>query len=154
MFMGLYRFSPINDEEAFKKVFYYIADELDKLSNKLFNKSLPITTLKIFAHYPEEYDNLSKLLLNMGTKSSYSSATSLYIDREEKINNFLIKLFGVRITDPYRLQVGCGDFEIENFEEFKNENIDKSPFIRTFREDMLEIWHPDFDVLGYIIPKI
>ncbi|OGG03278.1 hypothetical protein A2W14_00360 [Candidatus Gottesmanbacteria bacterium RBG_16_37_8] len=148
----LYRFSPIENEADIRKVWSYLVLELNKLSNEIFRHSLPITTLKIFPHYPKEYEFLYKLLSKMGPKSTYSSKTSLYIEREEKINDYNIKYFGIRIVDPYRLQVGCGDYEIENFAAIKKLHLNKSSYVRSFRENMLEVWHPDYDVLGYVIP--
>jgi hypothetical protein len=71
----------------------------------------------------------------------------------EKIKEYDIKYLGVRIVDPYRLHVGCGDYEIENFEEFKKQNTGTSQFIRNFNNDIIELWHPDFDVLGYVNPR-
>ncbi|HVZ12731.1 MAG TPA: hypothetical protein VG965_06910 [Patescibacteria group bacterium] len=51
------------------------------------------------------------------------------------------------------MQVGCGDYEIDSFQKFKEKYAGKSSFIRDFRHDMLEVWHPDFDILGYVIPS-
>ncbi len=61
---------------------------------------------------------------------------------------------GIRVVDPYRMHVGCGDFEIKNFEEYKKKKLGTSEYIREFTDDMIEIWHPDFDVLGYIVPEL
>ncbi len=148
---NLYRFSPIESEESFRKVLEYLTIELERLSQELLKKSLPINTLKVFAHHPEEYDYLHKLVSEMGPESSLSSDTSLYVEVNLKINGHDIKHLGVRIVDPYRLQVGCGDFEIGNIEKFKREHTDRSPFIRSFRENMVELWHPNHDVLGYAV---
>jgi hypothetical protein len=90
----------------------------------------------------------------MGSKASFSSVSSLYVKVNRKIGESEINYLGVRIVDPYRLHVGCGDYEISNFEEFKEKHMESSPFIRSLREDMLELWHPDFDVLGYVVPAI
>lgn len=147
-----YRFSPINNESTFEQVLNYLASELGKLSEKLLDQKFPITTLKIFSHYFEEYDYLYKLLSKMGPKSDFSSETSFYVQVNKRIENYDIKYLGVRVVDPYRLQVGCGDYEIDNFNQFKNEYMNKSPFIRGFDKDMIELWHPDIDVLGYVIP--
>jgi len=114
--------------------------ELEKLSLKLFNQALPINTLKIFAHYLDEYDYLHELVSNMGPKAAFSSKTSLYAQVNEKIQAYSIEYIGVRAVDPYRLHVGCGDFEIDNFAEFKETHVNKSPFIRVFSEDILEIF--------------
>lgn len=151
---SIYHFSPIKDEKGFEEVLSYLVEELDKLANKLFGRSLPITTLKVFPHYQEEYEYLYDLLSKLGSKASFSSDTSLYVQVNKQIKECGIKYLGVRIVDPYRMQVGCGDYEIENFEEFKKQYLGTSPFIRSFRDDMLELWHPDFDVLGYIVPVL
>ncbi|HWA52249.1 MAG TPA: hypothetical protein VG895_04295 [Patescibacteria group bacterium] len=150
----IYPFSPIKNEKDLNKALEYITSELEKLSLEIFQEKLPITTLKIFPHYFDEYDYLYDLISKKGPREPFSSETSLYIKVQEKILNYNINYLGVRIVDPYRLQVGCGDYEIDNFQEFKNKWKDKSPFIRNFKEDMIEIWHPDFDVLGYVIPKL
>lgn len=145
-----YRFSPIKDTQAFDQALIYITGELEKLSKELLGKDLPITTLKVFPHYPEEYDYLYKHIQSLGLAASFNSETSYYAKVDRKILGHDIKFIGVRIVDPYRLHVGCGDYKVEDLEKFKKE-INPSPFIRSFREDMLELWHPDFDVLGYIV---
>lgn len=151
---NLYHFSPIESEKDLSQVWNYLTSELEKLSRELLFQSLPITTLKVFAHYPEEYYYLYNLISEMGPKASFSSDTSLYVQADKKINGQNIKYLGVRIVDPYRLHVGCGDYELESFEQFKKRNTNTSQFVRSFRDDMVELWHPDFDVLGYVVPVI
>ena len=126
----LYRFSPIKDVETVDKVFQYLTLELEKLSLKIFKEKFPIDTLKIFAHYPEEYDFLYSLISKMGTKSDYSSDTSFYVNVDKKIKGYQIKLLGLRIVDPYRMQVGCGDYEVGNFQEIKEKNLSSTIYVR------------------------
>jgi len=152
--MKLYRFSPIDNEEMLEKALDYIVSEMDKLSQKFFRESLPITTLKIFPHYPEEYSYLHDLVTKLGPKASFSSQTSLYVRDKRVIRGHNIEYLGVRIVDPYRLQVGCGDWEINNFEEFKTKHLGKTSFVREFADDMMEVWHSDFDVLGYVVTPL
>jgi hypothetical protein len=152
--MNIYKFSPIKSEKELFETYKYIAEELEKLSQKVFGKTLPITTLKVFPHYPEEYDFLYKLVSDMGTPATFNSESSYYSKVKKEINGINIDYLGVRIVDPYRLHVGCGDYEIEDFDEFKKQFLGKSPFIRQFSDkEMIEVWHPDFDILGYVIPK-
>ena len=151
----LYRFSPIKTEAELEEALTYITIQLEQLSLKLFNEKLPINTLKIFPHYFEEYDYLYNLITNLGPKALFSSASNYYAQVDRMINGYGIKYIGVKTVDPYRLHVGCGDYEIYNFEEFRKKQINKSKFIRDLKdEDMLEIWHPDFDILGYIVPTL
>lgn len=148
----LYRFSPIKDEKTFNAALEYITCELEKLSQKLFDEKLSITILNVFAHYPEEYKYLHTLVSQKGPKAQFSSESSLYVEHSQKIVDYTIEYLGVRIVDPYRMQVGCGDYEVDNFDEFKKKWLGKSDFIRQFSDDMIEIWHPDFDILGYVVP--
>ena len=149
----LYRFSPIKDEKELEQVLDYLTTELEKLSRKLFDHKLPITTLKIFSHYQDEYEYLHNLVIKMGPKASFSSETSTYVQVSKNIRGYDISYLGIRIVDPYRLHVGCGDYEIDNFDEFKKKYAGKTPCVRDFSDDMIEIWHPEYDVLGYVISK-
>ena len=151
----LYRFSPIQDEKALFSVYEYIAYKLEELSEKIFNTTLPITSLKIFSHYPKEYDYIRSIISKKGFEASFNSQTSYYVGVDKKIRNYNIKHLGVRVVDPYRLHVGCGDYECKDFHEFKERNIGKSEFVRLFNDkgDTLEVWHPDYDILGYVIPS-
>jgi len=152
--MNLYRFSPITNKDTFDKALLYITAELDDLSRKLFETSFPITTLKIFSHYPDEYEYLYTIVSQMGPQTAFSSETSLYVQVEKEIHAHNIQYVGVRIVDPYRLHVGCGDYEIPDFSDFKDKWSNKTPLVREFSDDMLEVWHPDFDVLGYVVSPL
>ena len=150
----LYRFSPITDEETFHKALEYLTIQLEELSQKILSEKLPISILKIFPHYPEEYSYLYNLIHAMGPEASFSSKESLYVNVHMYMRGHTITNLGVRFVDPYRMQVGCGDYEVENFETYRQEHL-LAPFVRDTKDstDMLEIWHPDFDVLGYVIQK-
>jgi len=151
---GIYRFSPIRTEGELTKVWAYLTAELEKLSMELLGKSLPINTLKVFAHYPDEEDFIHKIISEKGPKAAFSSNTSLYAEVDERIGGYDIKYLGIRKVDPYRLHVGCGDFEIEYFDEFKNRETGNSQFVRSIKDDMIELWHPNYDVLGYVVPML
>lgn len=152
---NIYRFSPIKDEKEFNTVLDYLVVEVEKLSQQLLNQKLPINTLKVFAHYPEEYKFLLNLVQKLGPPAPFNSETNYYAQVEKHIGNHKIDYIGVRVVDPYRMQVGCGDYEIPNFAEIKSHYADKSDFVRNLPDDdMLELWHPDFDVLGYVVPPL
>lgn len=151
----IYRFSPIQDKISLKKTWEYISIQLHKLAKEVLHEDLPVTYLKVFAHYPEEYNYLYDYLSKLGEPASFNSDKNFYVHSHQEINNNHIKFFGVRIVDPYRMQVGCGDYEVDDFTAYREKHLGKSPFIRDVKDstEMLEIWHPDFDVLGYVIPK-
>lgn len=151
---NLYRFSPIKNEEDLERVWEYITEQLEKLSQEILHEKLSVSILKVFPHYPNEYKYLYDAISNMGPQAKFSSKTSLYVEVSKEIMGNHISSLGIRFVDPYRMQVGCGDYEVDNFASYREKHID-SPFVRDAKDstDMLEIWHPDFDVLGYVIPK-
>ena len=154
--MQLYRFSPIQDEKTLETAWEYVIEELEKLSQKILGETLPISYLTLFSHYPDEYAFLHTYFSRLGPEASFSSERTLYVAVNKIIGTNNIRYMGVRNIDPYRMQVGYGDFETEKFLEYK-EKYASSPFVRDAvahdNTKMLEIWHPDFDVLGYVIPK-
>lgn len=147
----MYRFSPITSFQEFNNSLEYILSQLEELSFKTFGEKLPINTLKVFAHYPDEYKFLLDHVKTLGEPANFNSSTSFYSKVDKQINGYQIDYVGVRVVDPYRLHVGCGDYTIDNLNEKKNVLLEKAPYVREFNEEMLEVWNPDLDVLGYII---
>jgi hypothetical protein len=81
-------------------------------------------------------------------------STSIYVDSSFTIGDNHIENVGIRVPDPYRLQTGCVDFRVETPKDFikalpKNEYGYVRPF-PDMPDDYIELWHPDFDVAGYI----
>lgn len=156
--MQLYRFSPIENEEAALKALEHIGRGLRELSSLVLNEGLQINTLKIFAHYENEYKLLRQWVDSIGQAKDEGSPTSYYVepDKPMTVGDDPIEYVGIRVPDPYRAQVGCGDFVVSNYEDFKAKYLGKSPFIREVphqKYQMLELFHPDIDVLGYIVKE-
>lgn len=151
----------VDTEEAFEDALNYIAEKVGDLANRLLGERLPVPILKFFAHSDEEYQILETIVGHYGPKAKVSSGNSFYVE----VNNGLvvantpISLLGVRRPDMSRPQVGCGDYIVENFDEFTSKLHSEQPQFTQFVENahgskMLELRHPDFDVLGYVIkPK-
>jgi hypothetical protein len=156
--MKLYRFSPISTDKAANDSLEYIDEQLRKLSSLVLDEHLPVNTLKIFAHYADEYTFLKQWVDSLGENEDGGSSTSYYVKpaKPTVINNDPIEYVGIRVSDPYRAQVGCGDFVVGNFDEFKEKYLSKSDYIRAVphqKYEMLELFHPDIDVLGYIVKE-
>lgn len=154
--MKLYRFSPIQNEDECTKALEFIQVKLRELSKLVTEEDFSVNTLKIFAHYEDEYTYLRSWVDSIGIGEDNGSSTSYYVKPHEPtiINGDHIELVGVRVPDPYRSQVGCGDYVVANYDELKNKYLGRSPYIREIWKDtyhMLELFHPDFDVLGYIV---
>ena len=156
--MKIYRYSPIKSTETCLESLQYIDEKLRELSAVVLDEQLPINTLKIFAHYEDEYTFLRNWVDTLGKNEDEGSATSYYIKltKPMTVNDDPIEYVGIRVPDPYRSQVGCGDFVVDNFEEFKAKYVGKSSFVREVphqKYQMLELFHPDIDVLGYIVKE-
>lgn len=154
-----YKFSPIKDADELLSAVTYVVKEVGALSKQLIGSELPVSSVKIFAHYPDEYQTLKELLGTLG-EPTFETYTSMYVKLHNPItvSGQIVELLGIRIPDPYRSQVGCGDFAIEeSYGEFEKKHItsdDPSRFVRKavgHTLSMIEFWHPDSDVLGYIL---
>lgn len=154
-----YKFSPIKDIDALHGAATYVIKELGALSKQLLGSELKVSSVKLFAHYPEEYEDLKKILKSLG-EPTFETYTSSYVRLHKPIvvDGQTVELLGIRIPDPYRSHVGCGDFIIDdNFASFKKKYVlddDPTRFIRTavgHTLNMVELWRPDFDVLGYVL---
>lgn len=150
----LYAFSPITSKEQFDAALKHIVEKAQKLSEQLTGTKLPIATVKVFAHYPDEFQFMNSILEQYGNLSTIGRSTSIYVDSSLVVDGNQIKNVGIRVPDPYRLQTGCVDFRVENPKEFVN-SLPKNEhgYIRPFpdmQDDFIELWHPDIDIAGYI----
>lgn len=124
----------------------------------VLEEKLSINTLKLFAHYKDEYEFLLAWVNSLGVNEDEPSQTSYYVKPNQplKIQGEPVEFVGLRVPDPYRSQVGCGDYVVSNFAFFKHKYLGKSEFIREVTHpqyEMLELFHPDIDVLGYIVKE-
>ncbi len=153
--MQLYRFSPIKSAEEGFESLEYIDLKLKELSTLTLGESQPINTLKIFAHYEDEFLFLKGWVNTLG-KNDGTSTPSYYVktSKPTQVNDDLIDYIGIRTPDPYRSQVGCGDYVVDDYEAFKEKHLGNLPYLREIDHptyEMLELFHPDIDVLGYIV---
>lgn len=72
--MRIYRFSPIRSKRGLLEAIAYVARQDTRLCKAMVGASLPIKSLTIFAHYPEEYRRLVRVALAMGTKLTGGAA--------------------------------------------------------------------------------
>jgi hypothetical protein len=154
----LYRFSPITDEVRFNVAINYVLSETQKLCKEIIGKNLEFSGyLTIFSHNYDEFENLKRILLKIGKFESEHNSLYALLNKPIKTKYGEILRLRVRQPDPYRCQVGYGDFTVADYELFKKENLKKcAPYLREIvRPDMtmLEFWHPDFDVLAYIVKE-
>jgi len=152
--MKLYHFSPIKNEKELIKVIKYVAIQNSKLSKKIVGKSLPIKSLTVFSHYSSEFEKLVKILLKLGNPHNEHNGPRIILHIPVKVLGNSITHLRIRKPDPYRMQVGCSDFVVENYQNFKKVNLGKNKNLRLIKRqeyEYIEFFHPDFDVLGYVV---
>lgn len=155
--MQLYRFSPIKDEKQLREAVVYVADKTSELARKIIGKPLPISSLTIFAHYHDEFKNLSKIVQTLGNFVNENNGPRVVLHEPIKVGENMITHLRVRKPDPYRMQVGCNDFDVSDYDTFKNEHLPKHPdnlrLIKRVDYEMIEFFSPDYDILAYIVSK-
>lgn len=146
------------ETENISKVVSSVASKSSRLIEKTLGKRLPIAYLTIFAHGASEYDDLTKQAGELGGRSEANNGLNFLFRKPIETEAGTVSLIRVRQPDPYRSQIGCADFTIENYEEFKRIELPKHP------KNMRVIERPDFemieffdleknDVLAYIVSK-
>ena len=154
IFMSLYKFSPIMSEATLIEAVHYVIDQEALLSSKAINQVLPITYLTIFAHYMDEYDNLVKIIERLGDISDANNGIKSKLHSPIMAGNQEIRELRVRKPDPYRMQVGCCDFGIADYNAFKDGHLENNKNLRLIERpdyEMIEFFDPDLDVLAYIV---
>ena len=155
--MQLYRFSPIKEEKQLRGAIVYVAEKTSDLAKEVIDKTLPISSLTIFAHYSDEFEKLSGIVKTLGNFVNENNGPRVALREPIKVGENTIIHLRIRKPDSYRMQVGCNDFNVPDYETFKNENLSKYPnnlrLIKREDYEMVEFFHPDFDVLAYIVSK-
>ncbi len=153
--MKLYRFSPINSKEELLEAVNYAALKTTELCKKITGEEYPIATLTIFSHYPDEFERLKEAALSMGSLESENNGPYVRLNEPIQLPNNQLNLLRIRKPDPYRMQVGCCDFEVKNYQEFKDKYLDHhSNNLRVIERpeyEMIEFFDPDFDVMAYML---
>jgi hypothetical protein len=152
----LYRFTPKTEDEL-RRAIDYVAVKSTELVKKLTGAVYPIPYLTIFAHYPEEYEKLRQIILKLGSEVQANNGVAVKLDNPIKAADQYIPKIRIRQPDPYRYQVGCNDFKVPDYEQFKSMlvNTGRQGYRISQRPDyeMIEIFDPDFDVLAYVVSK-
>lgn len=151
----LYRFSPIQNQEELLDTISYIASKATELCKKITGEEYPIATLTVFSHYPREFEKLKEIALSMGTLDSENNGPYVKLHNPTQLPKNKLELLRIRKPDPYRMQVGCCDFEVKDYQEFKDKYLASNPdnlrVIERPKYEMIEFFDPDYDVLAYVL---
>lgn len=149
-------FSPIINAERLELALSYVAKRSVALAEVAIGRSLAIDTICFFTHSPEEYTFLANAVRNRGTESRLSHGATLYTDTNFMVGDQRIRIFGVRAPDPTRPFVGYGDYPVADYDAILQKH-QSSPYVREITsgrgKSLIELKHPDFDVLGFVVDK-
>lgn len=162
--MKLYRFSPIKTKEELLEAIKFTHFACYRLAKQSFGKVFPNAgNIGIFCHYDDEYEFLTKLRQEMTISSEnynqkyFRLHKPIVIPSENGVPETTYEFLYIRRPDPYRHYIGDIDFYLkpDQYRKLKTEmqNGLKIKGARIFdREDldMIELYDPDIDALGYI----
>ena len=162
--MQLYRFSPIQNKEQLLQAIHHIHYACYKLCETVrWGYMQSNGNMGVFCHYDDEYDRLIELRQEMtdGTSDNphqkyFPLHQPIVIPAKDDIPETTYTHLYIRKPDPYRHHVGDIDFSLpDDYYQVVKKGIatDPSPWIRFFPAtniDMVELYHPDSDVLAYI----
>jgi len=151
-----YRFSPIETKEKLIEAARYIVSQTSALAQKAVGISFPITSLTIFSHSQDEFENLIKIQNELGDFYNENNGPRVALREPIIAAENRITYLRIRKPDPERPQVGCNDFDTD-YESFKNQYLAAHPnnlrLIKRPDYEMIEFFDPDFDVLAYVVSR-
>ncbi len=166
--MKLYRYSPINDKSEMIRAAHHIHIQCNELCYKALGKYLPNSgNMGIFCHYDDEYHALTEIRKQITEASDninqkyFRLHEPITFDQKNDIPQTSYTHLYIRKPDPYRHHVGDVDFYLspDDYGDLKNrllngETIRNARIFPRNDLDMIELYHPDYDVLGYISTEV
>ena|SRR3989344_2264468 len=162
--MKLYRFSPIRNKKQLLEAIKHTHFACYALCKKAFGMYLPnVGNIGIFCHYDDEYASLTALREELTEPSDafnqkyFRLHDPIVISAKGDVPETTYTHLYIRKPDPYRHHVGDVDFylEPEKYAELKNA-LQNGTIIKGARLyyraelDMVELYDPDVDALGYV----
>ena len=162
--MSLYTFSPIKTHDELIKAVEFTHFGCYQLCKQAFGDFLPNAgNIGIFSHYDDEYEILLNLRKEMTEPTDninqkyFRLHEPITVATKDDVPETTYTYLYVRKPDPYRHQVGDVDFYLpsKKYEQLKA-SLDRGEVIKGARIfpredlDMIELYDPDLDVLGYV----
>jgi len=162
--MKLYRFSPIENKEQLLEAVQHIHFACYELCKQSFGEYLPNAgNMGVFCHYDDEYERLVAIRKEITEPSDnpeqkyFALYEPIVIAAKDGVPQTAYTHLYIRRPDPYRHHVGDVDFylEPEQYDELKQSLLNGKQIkgARVFPRndlDMVELYSPDVDVLGYV----
>ncbi len=165
--MKLYRFSPIKNKDELLEAIRHVHFACFELCKQSFGKYLPVAgNMGVFCHYDDEYKFLTELRKQLTQESDnvnqkyFRLHNPIVIPARGDVPETIYAFLYIRKPDPYRFHVGDVDFVLEEdkYRELKK-SLQSGTIIKGARIferpdlDMVELYDPDVDALGYVSPR-
>ncbi len=129
-----------------------IVAQANSFKNTLVKENVPVNYACIFSQSEEEFKMLLEATLQLGGKVVIKTQAGpvFQIDPLLTIAGNL-QLLKIRKPDPKRPERGDADFTLQNYDQFKKENLSR-PDLNLIKRDnfeMIEAISPDYNVLVY-----
>lgn len=151
--MKLYRFN-LTSKKNLLRAIRYVARESSRLIQQTTGRKLQVTYLTIFAHRVEEYERLIAFATELGKPEETNNGLRFNLKEPIRTRSGDLKKLRIRKPDPYRTQVGCADYDVGDYTEFRDKYLASRPdnvrLIERPGYSMLEFHDPDFDVFAYV----
>lgn len=163
--MKFYRFSPISSKEELFNVIEHVHLSCYQLCKQSFGKYYPNAgNIGIFCHYDDEYEFLTEVrkelteLTDNFNQKYFRLFDPITISAKGDVPATTYTYLYIRKPDPYRHHVGDLDFYMDQkeYDETKHalQNGGETKGARVLPNrpdlDMIELYDPDVDVLGYV----
>lgn len=162
--MQLYRFSPIKNEKELMEAIEFLHFACFALCRQSLGMYLPTSgNIGIFCHYDDEYESLIKIQKKLIEPADNSSKKYLKLQKpivisaKDDVPQTVYTHLYIRKPDPYRAHIGDIDFilEADKYASMKHalltgEKIKGARVYYRLEPDMIELYDPDVDALGYV----
>lgn len=135
-----------------KKITQEIVAEASLLSAKHTGESsLPVNYACIFTQSQSEFDEMTRLALQLGTIADDTPTGPVFSIQPLTTSAGSLDMLKVRRPDPKRPERGDADFTATDFTAFKNTHLNKPGFNLIVRKEMemVELIDSSFNVLAY-----
>jgi len=127
----------MQEKDVLKKIHKIVSGITHVKGLYVNEKDLVLDYVTIFCHTPQEFNELVSASMNLGKQVDEHNGPVFLLNEPIKFENGVLRIFRVRKPDKERPQVGCGDFGVPDYREFKKKYI-KKKYFQLFKGDGYE----------------
>lgn len=105
-------------KEDLLKIAEVVAEKTASLVERTIERPLSISYLTIFSHNTHEYERFIEWAKELGQKSEANNGLRFLLYSPIQTRVGVVEHIRIRKPDVYRSQLGCADFEVEDYDAF------------------------------------